>query len=142
MLPMATGFIFLDHYASENYRRYRYFFAGDSMPCYSLKNFIIDLVNVFSLKIYSMNNACHMAISAGVNYQGRSDPRLLFSKVVFGYRLVNGRCRIFYITFICALPPRAPSPAPVRQRSSVNPVDTHIPPIYAQPVVQPCVGKG
>lgn len=73
------------------------------MPCYSLKNFIIDLVNVFSLKIYSMNNACHMAISAGVNYQGRSDPRLLFSKVVFGYRLVNGRCRIFYITFILRL---------------------------------------
>lgn len=73
------------------------------MPCYSLKNFIIDLVNVFSLKIYNMNNACHMAIRAGVNYQGRSDPRLLFSKVVFGYRLVNGRCRIFYITFILRL---------------------------------------
>lgn len=99
------------------------------MPCYSLKNFIIDLVNVFSLKIYNMNNACHMAISAGVNYQGRSDPRLLFSKVVFGYRLVNGRCRIFYITFILRLTrPRtiaSASPATI----NVNPVDTHIPPI-------------
>lgn len=35
MLPMATGFI-LDHYASENTGGI-VIFAGDSMPCYSLK---------------------------------------------------------------------------------------------------------
>ncbi|MBM0474115.1 hypothetical protein EKL16_07185, partial [Klebsiella pneumoniae] len=64
----------MDHYASEKYRRYRYFSQVTACPAI-LKNFIIDLVNVFSLKIYNMNNACHMAISAGVNYQGRSDPR-------------------------------------------------------------------
>lgn len=115
MLPMATGFIFWIIMQAKNTGGIVNF-AGDSMPCYSLKNFIIDLVNVFSLKIYSMNNACHMAISAGVNYQGRSDPRLLFSKVVFGYRLVNGRCRIFYITFILRLTRLAHH----RQRQSGN----------------------
>ncbi|MFX3094514.1 hypothetical protein V6120_18740, partial [Klebsiella pneumoniae] len=74
------------------------------MPCYSLKNFIIDLVNVFSLKIYNMNNACHMAISAGVNYQGRSDPRLLFSKVVFGYRLVGNDSNLLIVFYVQIMP--------------------------------------
>ena len=86
------------------------------MPCYSLKHLIINMVNVFSLKIYTMKNACHIAIRAGVNYQGRSHPGLLISKLVFGYRLVNGRCRIFYITFILRLTRLAHH----RQRQSGN----------------------
>ncbi len=49
MLPMATGFIFWIIMQAKNTGGI-VIFAGDSMPCYSLKNFIIDLVNVFSLK--------------------------------------------------------------------------------------------
>ncbi|VCY43560.1 hypothetical protein BANRA_00031 [Klebsiella pneumoniae] len=49
MLPMATGLI-LWIIMQAKIQAVSLFFAGDSMPCYSLKNFIIDLVNVFSLK--------------------------------------------------------------------------------------------